>query len=294
MEVDGLVGSLSKLVDKYGSILILLPALVWVFLFLVIPVALLASISFFTPMRGGGYTTTLTFENYLSIFSSPYYLRILLNTLRLCGEIVAICLVLAYPAAYFLVFKVRSDRVRMLLFFSLIVLFFIDWSIRTIAWYPVLSVQGLVSTLAVSWGLIPEPRTFMFSEATLILVWIQSYIVFMMSPIYLSMLKINPNLIDVAQTLGASRAKAFYHVVFKMSLPGIIIGCMFVFIMAIADYATPKLIGGGMVTIGSVVVELTATLFWPTAAALSIIIMAITMAFIYLLLKIVDIRRMLF
>lgn len=108
------------------------------------------------------------------------------------------------------------------------------------------------------------------------------------------MLKIDPILVKAAETLRAGKLQRFYHIIFKLSLPGIVVGSIFVFVMSMADYATPAIVGGGFMTIGLVIVELVGWLLWPQALAISLVLIFIALAAVYLMLKVTDIRRLIY
>jgi len=113
----------------------------------------------------------------------------------------------------------------------------------------------------------------------------------MMFPIYLALVKIDPEILDVAQTLGASPARAFYHVTFKLSLPGVIVGSVFVFVSTIGDYVTPALWAGGLQMLGLTVQNYAWLFQWPLSSAYAVLMLAVTVAIIYIMLKTANIKQ---
>lgn len=280
--------------------LLLIPGLAWVGLFLFVPIIFLLVMSFYTAIGGGGvgghigYIPILTLANYIYIFSTPAYLEVMRGTIQLCLTQTFLCFIVGYPAAYALALSIKSTRYKTVLFLLMLIPFWIDWTIRTIAWYPILGVKGFLNYLLVSSGIVSEPvEAFLFSTTSLQMVWTQAYTLFMIAPIYLTLIRLDPILLQAAQSLGANRLKTFYHIVFKMSLPGVVIGCVFVFVMSLADYATPRLIGGGIATLGKVTWDLQSQLFWPYASALALVILALSFAIVWLMLRVVDVKSIL-
>lgn len=282
-------------VGRRLDILMAAPGLVWVGLFLIVPMIIVSVMSFYT-YSGGRYIAEFTTENYAKILMDPVNAGIFLFTLRLSLTITVMTLVLGYPVAYFLAMKVKNESNKMVLLLLFIVPFWIEWTTRTIAWLPLLGRYGVLNTSLMGGGIISEPSTLLlFSEFSATLVMIQNYVLFMIAPIFLSMLKMDPTLLQAAETLGADRLRAFYNVTFKMSLPGVVVGCIFVFVISTGDFATPRVLGGVIFSIGQVILSQTLTAVnWPLASAYSTILIAITLGVIYLLLRIVDIRRVLF
>ena len=278
-----------------AAYLTLAPGVIWVALFLIVPLGFVTLISFYTPVGAAGFKPVLTIGNYVTIFTNPTNIGILLLTLRLSLTVTAICIVLAYPVAYFLATKIKNEAHQTLLLIFMLIPFWIDWTVRMLAWYPILGRMGIINALFVQIGALKEPSDlFIFNELSATFVMIQSYVLFMIAPIFLSMIKIDRSMLEAADTLGADKLRAFYHVTFKMSLPGIVIGSVFVFVMTMADFATPRLLGGFIQTIGLSIAYQMGVLNWPLAAAFSTIFLALTVAIVYLMFRVVDIKRMIF
>jgi len=275
--------------------LMLAPAVIWVVLFLIVPLVVVLVISFYTPVGAAGFVPVLTFDNYIRIFFSPTYVGILLLTLRLSLTVVAACVVLAYPAAYFLAMKIRDEARKTILLVAMLIPFWIDWTVRMLAWWPILGRLGVINAALLYIGVLKEPSDlFIFNEMSATFVLIQSYVLFMIAPIFLSMIKMDPSMLEAAETLRANKLQSFYHITFKMSLPGVIIGCVFVFVMTMADFATPRLLGGFIQTIGLSIAYQMGVLNWPLATAFATVLMTVTVLVVYGMFRVVDIKRMLF
>ncbi|MFQ6081087.1 MAG: ABC transporter permease [Candidatus Bathyarchaeia archaeon] len=203
-----------------------------------------------------------------------------------------VTLVIAYPVAYFLAFKVESFRFQNILLFLLIIPYWVDWSIRSISWLSILGRDGIVNYLLLSLGWIKEPiGELLFTRWTLLIIWAQTNMLFMIFPIYLALIKIDPELLNVAQALGASPSRTFYHVTFKLSLPGVIVGSVFVFVSTIGDYVTPALWAGGLQTLGLTVQNYAWLFEWPVASTFAVLMLAVTVTILYVMLKTVNIKQ---
>ena len=203
-----------------------------------------------------------------------------------------VTLIIAYPVSYFLAFKVESFRFQNILLFLLLVPYWVDWSIRSISWLSILGGDGVINYLLLSLGWIKEPiGELLFTRWTLLIIWAQTNMLFMIFPIYLALIKIDPELINVAQALGASPSRTFYHVTFKLSLPGVVVGSVFVFVSTVGDYVTPALWAGGLQTLGLTVQNYAWLFEWPVASTFAVLLLAVTVTILYVMLKTVNIKQ---
>ncbi|MGA2790677.1 MAG: ABC transporter permease [Candidatus Bathyarchaeia archaeon] len=270
-----------------------MPVLIIDVLFLFFPFFYGFYLSFTTSMNN----QTLTSANYAYVLS--VYAPIMLTTVELAALITVILVVISLPIAYILAIKVKSDAIKNLVLLVALAPFWIDWNIRMIAWYPVFGANGFLSSIYVSilTGLgysNVEPVSLLFTNASVIITWIQSLLLFMVVPIYLMMLRMDPIVLKAASTLRASTLKTFYYITLQWSLPGILIGSVFVFSLAMVDYATPLLVGGGLPTIGVIIWQLGSYYEWPQAMALSTLVLAIILVFVAITLRKVSITRILY
>jgi len=200
--------------------------------------------------------------------------------------------IVAFPVSYFLAFKVENFRLQNVITFLLVIPYWVDWSIRSISWLSILGREGIVNYLLLSLGLTQTPiAELLFTRWTLLIIWIQTNVLFMLFPIYLALSRVDPELLDVAQSLGATPSRSFYHVTFKLALPGVIVGFMFVFVSTIGDYVTPSLWAGGLQMLGKTVQSYAWLFQWPIASAYGVLLLAVTMAIIYVLLRVVNIKK---
>ena len=272
------------------TFVLMIAALLINIIFLVFPVSYGVLVSFYEVSATRPFAESFTFNNYIYILNVYGY--IMIRTIGMSLLLTVLLIVLSLPVAYFMAIKIRSDRVKTLLLFFMLIPFWIDWSARMMAWHPVLGEQGFINYLLRQFGL--QPVKIMFTSYAVMIAWVQTYILFMITPIYLSLLKMDPVIISAAETLGANRLQVLYHIIFKMSLPGIVVGSIYTFVMSLSDYATPAIVGGGYVTLGAVIASLAAFLKWPLAMALAVVQVSLILVFVFIALKAVDIRRMLF
>lgn len=272
------------------SYILLLPGLLVIAFYLIVPLAFIAFVSFLA--RFDLSNPILTLDNYARAFTSPQTWVILSNTFGMSLLTCAVTLLVGYPAAYFLAFHVQSRAIKNLVISLLLVPFLIDWNIRSIAWIPILGEGGAVNYLLRAAGFIEQPISFLYSRWTLIFMWLQSNILFMIFPIYLALTRIDPDVINAAKTLKAPPYRVFYDIIFKLSLPGVVVGIVFVFVSTLGDYITPSLWAGGLQMLGLSIAQNAANFVWPYAATQALVLVLIALAVLVILFKIVNIKQL--
>lgn len=278
---------------KYANYLLLLPGLITSIVFVLVPSIIMIVMSFYKQV-GLSFETTFTLENYVKFLSSRQSIPILVNTFSTSLITCILCLIVAYPFAYFLAFKIKNEKIKTYILTLLMTPFLIDWTIRSVAWVSVLGEGGLLNYILMSLGVLSEPGRFLFSREALFVIWTQTNIVFMIFPIYLALSRIDPDLIGAAKVLKAPPHRVFYDIIFKLSLPGVICGIIFVFVSTLGDYITPGLWAGGLQVLGLSVATYAGNFLWPQAAALGTILLAVAVLVLYILLKIVDIKKLVY
>ena len=280
--------------SRYYSYMLLIPGLVLSIIFLVLPLAIMVVVSFYTTAPSStGYLPIFTVENYLAFFTSPQTGTLVLNTFSLSFIAAIIAFIFGFPLAYFLTFHIKSPSFKNYVITLLIVPFLIDWSIRTVAWIAILGKGGIVNFTLMSLGVIKEPlEALLFSRNTLYIIWLQTYVVFMEFPIYLAMNRIDPDLINAAKVLKAPPRHVLYDIVFKLSLPGIMAGFIFVFVSTLGDFITPNLWAGGVQTLGFSISRYAGNFLWPYASVLSTMLLIISLVILYVAFKVVDIKKL--
>jgi spermidine/putrescine transport system permease protein len=279
-------------VQKNARYFLILPPLIVVILFLIVPSLMVLLLSFNKGMVTKFDPTKITLDNFIAVFSRPSTYIILRDTLGMSVLAALVTLLVAYPVAYFLSFKIQNFQLQGIITFMLVAPYWVDWSIRSISWLSILGEKGLVNYVLMSLGLIKQPLSeLLFTRWTLLIIWVQTNLLFMIFPIYLSLTLIDPDLINVARTLGASPFKAFTKITFRLSLPGVVIGIIFVFISTLGDYVTPALWAGGLQMLGLTIQNYAWHFNWPVAATYSVLLLAVTLGVIWIVLRFANIKQ---
>jgi spermidine/putrescine transport system permease protein len=265
--------------SRRGALLVL-PSMLWLLVFAILPVLLLICLSLWTATIFG-IEQTWTLANYQAIVADSVYASIMLRTLRIAAVATLLSLLFSYPLAMFLVsLKGRTRSVFLLLMF---LPFWSSYVVRSFLWLPVLGRAGLINQILRALGITSEPLEWLlFNEGAVYVGLIYVYTLFMVLPIFLSLDRIEPSLIEAARDLGGRPHQIFFRVVWPLSLPGVWSGCVMVFLISVGAYVTPQLLGGTSGTmIGNVIAgQFLNTNNWPLGAALSIALI-VMVAFLF-------------
>ena len=241
-----------------------------------------------------------TFENYLSVFEGCgntgdwcVTLRTYASTIKFSFLVWLITLVVGFSVAYFLAFHVRSVGMQTLLFVLCTVPFWTSNVIRMISWVPLLGRNGLVNQGLQAVGVVDEPvEWLLFSDFSVVLAFVHLYTMFMIVPIFNSMMRIDRGLLEAASDLGASGWKTLWNVIVPLSRTGIIIGSIFVVTIVMGDFVTIGVMGGQQIaSVGKIIQVQTSYLQFPLAAANAVILLAVVLLIIWSLTRLVDIRK---
>lgn len=260
-----------------ASTTLMAPALAWLTALMVVPCALILALAFFRRGIYGGIEYTFTLEN-LALVIDPLYFGILVTSARIAGIVVILACVAGYAGAYAIAAMPR--RYQPVLLFIAVLPFWSNYLIRTYAWIVLLNREGLITQLARWMGYEGEMPQLLYSEAAVILGLVYSYLPFVILSCYAPLARMNPEIAEASHDLGASRWTTFRRVTLPLTLPGIVVGGVFVFVLSIGNFVTPALLGGGRFQmIGNVVYAqfLTAN-DWPFGAALSMVLIVVMMA----------------
>jgi putrescine transport system permease protein len=259
---------------------------VWLLLFFLAPFLIILKISFadpvvalppFTPLLQWGAEgfegVRATFANYAFLFQDGYYGIIYLSSLKMAAIGTLLCLLLGYPMAYFI--ARQPPRRRQLLLLAVILPFWISFLLRVYAWIGLLNNRGVINELLLSVGLIDRPLAMLYNDFAVYLGIVYSYLPFMILPLYANLERLNLDLLEAASDLGARRWQAFVDVTLPLSVPGIIGGCLLVFIPAVGEFVIPALLGGAdTLMIGRVLWdEFFINRDWPVASAVSVVLL---------------------
>jgi len=269
---------------------VLLPYL-WLLLFFLAPFLIILKISFaepivaqppFTPLlewsEQGFEGVTATFENYTFLFQDGYYGIIYLASLKMAAIGTLLCLLLGYPMAYYI--ARQSPRRREILLLAVILPFWISFLLRVYAWIGLLNTRGVINDALLWLGVIDQPLELLYNDFAVYLGIVYSYLPFMILPLYATLERLDLDLLDAAADLGAKRWQVFLDVTLPLSMPGIIGGCLLVFIPAVGEFVIPALLGGAdTLMIGRVLWdEFFISRDWPVASAVSIVLVLLLVA----------------
>ncbi|APB35304.1 binding-protein-dependent transport systems inner membrane component [Gloeomargarita lithophora Alchichica-D10] len=263
--------------------LLILPVL-WLGVFFVLPLGLLVVYSFLTHQGYGNVLWQWTGENYLRLLN-PTYGEILLRSVGLALGTTLVCLVLGYPLALWLVSQPRPWRTVLLLL--VIIPFWTNFLVRTYAWMVLLGHRGVINALLMGLGIISEPLNLLFTPFAVWIGLVYGFLPFMILPLYSTLEKFDFNLVLAAQDLGANFWQVCYRVLIPLSLRGMGVGCLLVFIPAVGAFVTPDILGGAKsLMVGNLVQnQFLKTLDWPLGAALSVVLMGLILLPIWLYLR---------
>jgi len=264
------------------KLLISLPPILWVALFLLLPYLLMLLHSFWT-VRDGVILHHWNFENYATLFKNPLYVQVLFRTVRIAAGVTLLSVLLGYPLAYFLSF--HAGPRKELLYQLVIVPLWVSYLVRGYAWKTILGSDGVLNGALQYLHITHGPvSALLYSPLAVVLMLTHIYTPFVFLPIYASLEHIPRTLIEASQDLGASPRKTFVRVILPLSLPGLLAGGTFAFVLSLGDFLAPLLVGGPS---GTMIANLVQSLFgaaydWPLGAAISVFILIITLALLAL------------
>jgi len=260
--------------------------------FLLVPILTVVVVSFWD------YDSTrlipgFVLENYREVLGEPVTWRIYLSTLRFAAITWAITLGVGFTVAYFLAFHVTSTLWQMVFFQLCTIPFLTSNIIRMISWIPFLGRNGLINQALQGMGITDHPLEFLlFSDFAVMLAFVHLYTLFMVVPIFNTMMRIDRALIEAARDAGASGWAAVTNVIIPLSLPGVAIGSIFVVTLVMGDFITVRLMSGGQsASVGVMMSNAIALLQYPAAAAHAVVLLAVVLLMVAAILRVVDIRK---
>jgi spermidine/putrescine transport system permease protein len=265
----------------YKSV-VTLPPLLWVVALLLIPYAMLFCYSFWSVSSLQTIIHSWNLENYRQLFAKPLYAEVFFRSVRIAASVTALALLLGYPLAYFVSFytSVRKEMAYQLVIIPL----WASYLVRGYAWKTILGSDGVLNGLLQYLHITHAPLEFLlYSPFAVILTLTHIYTPFVFLPIYASLEHIPRNLIEASQDLGASPWKTFTRVVLPLSLPGVIAGATFAFVLTLGDFLAPLLVGGSSgIMISNIVVSLFGAAYnWPLGAAISLTMLVVVVAILF-------------
>ena len=258
--------------------LVTVPPILWVSLFLLLPYLMMLLHSFWA-VRDCVIVDRWNFDNYATLFKNPLYLQVLFRTARIAASVTLLSVLLGYPVAYFLSF--HAGPRKEILYQLVIVPLWVSYLVRGYAWKTILGSDGVLNGFLQYLHITHGPvSALLYSPFAVVLMLTHIYTPFVFLPIYASLEHIPRPLVEASQDLGASPRKTFFRVILPLSLPGLLAGATFAFVLSLGDFLAPLLVGGPS---GTMIANLVQSLFgaaydWPLGAAISVFILVITVA----------------
>lgn len=262
-----------------GALAILLsPSLFWLGVFFIAPVLVVLVVSFSKRSLLGVVEYDFNLNNYVRVFSDPIYLRIFWKSLWLAIVNTILCLIVAYPFAFYIA-RQTPNRQRLLIFLVMVP-FWTSFLIRTYALIFVIRDTGLINNMLISLGVIEQPINIMFTQSAVMLGMLYGYLPFAVLPLYASIEQLDFNYVQAAQDLGANGFKVFTRIILPLTMPGVVAASIITFIPTLGAFVTPDLMGGGNTfLIGNLLQQQFMTVRdWPFGSALGIILMLMVLA----------------
>jgi spermidine/putrescine transport system permease protein len=258
------------------------PPLLWVGLFLLLPYALMFAHSFWA-VRDGVLVHEWNLRNYQTLLSNPVYVGVLLRTMRIAASVTLFSLLLGYPLAYYLSF--HAGPRKELLYQLVIVPLWVSYLVRGYAWKTILGSDGVLNGFLQYLHITHEPVGYLlYSPFAVVLMLTHIYTPFVFLPIYAALEHIPRPLVEASQDLGANPRSTFFRVILPLSMPGLLAGATFAFVLSLGDFLAPLLVGGPS---GTMIANIVQSLFgaaydWPLGASISVCILIITVSLLFM------------
>jgi spermidine/putrescine transport system permease protein len=259
-----------------------IPPLLWVTAFLLVPYALLFCYSFWSVSPQQTIIHNWNLQNYLQLVRNPIYLSVLFRSMRIAGAVTLFALLLGYPLAYFLSF--HAAKRKDLLYQLVIIPLWASYLVRGYAWKTILGSDGVLNGLLQYLHITRHPvEFFLYSPFAVVLTLTHIYTPFTFLPIYASLEHVPRNLVEASHDLGASPWSTFRRVILPLSLPGVLAGATFAFVLTLGDFLAPLLVGGASgIMISNIVVSLFGAAYnWPLGAAISLCMLLLVLSLLF-------------
>ena len=260
--------------------------------FLILPILLITAVSFWTADEFS-FRPDFQFGNYEYLFGSAVAWKAFGLTFMMAVIVWALTLVIGFTIAFFLAFHVRTQKWQMALFLLTTIPFWTSNIIRMISWIPLLGKNGLVNQTLIGAGIITEPlQWLLYSSFSVCLAFVHLYTLFMVVPIFNTMMRIDKSLIEAARDGGASGFQILTNVIIPLSKPGIMIGSIFVIALVMSDFVTTRFMSGSqLANVGRLISNDIGLLQYPSAAATAVVLLITVLLIIGAMLRLVDIRK---
>lgn len=259
-----------------------IPPVLWVSVFLLVPYAILFCCSFWSVSPQQVIVHEWNLQNYLQLVRNPIYLTVLFRSMRIAATVTLLALVLGYPLAYYVSFHAATRKD--LLYQLVIIPLWASYLVRGYAWKTILGSDGVLNGFLQYLHITQRPvEFFLYSPFAVILTLTHIYTPFTFLPIYASLEHVPRNLIEASHDLGASPWSTFRRVVLPLSLPGVLAGATFAFVLTLGDFLAPLLVGGPSgIMISNIVVSLFGAAYnWPLGAAISLCLLLLVVGLLF-------------
>jgi spermidine/putrescine transport system permease protein len=267
---------------KMGFWVLFSAPMLWWATVLLVPYLIMLSISFYS-RQFPFHVPDFQFGNYEILLNDPQYWTVLLRSVKVSVLVSLAAFAMGYPLAYFLAFKVRSERLRLFLYVATIVPLWVSYLLRAYTWKTILGSEGILNSFLMWVGILDEPSTlFLYNEFAMVVTMAYIFTPFMVMPIYASLEKIPRSLIEASKDLGAARFSTFFRITLPLTMPGVLAGFTFTFGLSVGDFVSPLLVGGPY---SNMISNVIATQFgmamnWPLGAALGVVMLFIVLGVI--------------
>lgn len=271
-------------ITRHSGKLILGIPLLWIVLFMLVPYGVLLTYSFWLK-KYPLFVPAFQFGNYWTLLTDEQYIKVLLRTLKIAALVSLASFLLAFPFAYYLVFRLKSATIRIMLFMAVIAPLWVSYLLRAYVWKTILGTEGILNSFLMSIGLIDQPSgIFLYNQFAMVLTLTYIFIPFMVMPIYTALEKIPPSLAEASSDLGMGSVQTFVKIILPLSMPGVVAGFTMTFCLSFGDFIAPFLVGGpdGQLVANVMASQFGAALNWPLGSALAVVMLIIVLSIISL------------
>jgi putative spermidine/putrescine transport system permease protein len=275
-----------------GAYALIAPGVIWMVLFLVVPLLMMVYVSFWTQTTFK-IEPILTTKSWVTFFASETYVSALWTTLRIWITVLLLTVLVGYPTALFVGLFVKNKTLSTVLLVLCVIPFWTSFLIRVVAWRPMLGKEGAINIILQALHITSAPiDALLFTELSVIIGMTQIYCVFMVGPIAFMLGRIDPNVIEAARDLGAGFGRIFRTIILPLSMPGVVVGAIFVSVMVLGEFATSAALSGRKVNLlGNIIVTQVGSLKWAFAAVAGVVLTVVMGLVVALLLRIIDLKR---
>jgi putative spermidine/putrescine transport system permease protein len=269
------------------------PGFLWIGFYLLAPLVIIILVSFWT-RTDSGFDRIWTTSNYTELFHDSTYWKNMQTTFFTSLIAVGACLALGFPVAYFLALKVEKLQYQVALFIVALAPFWTSFLTRAIAWtFPLMGREGALNQLLIKLHIVSQPvDAFGFSTLSVRLAMIQLYILFMITPLFFSLAQVDRSAIEAARDLGGNWWRTFREVILPQTMPGIVIGSIFIFVLTMGDYGTVQTVGGGNITsVGTLIYSKIGAIQYPQGAASAVLLVIVLMFGVWVITRFANLRE---